>query len=523
MAGKKLDLLIVNASSRRTVYQALGSTLAAVEPPVWARLLASHCLHRGYSVVILDAEAEELEADAVAEQVRSFNPVLTAVIVFGHQPSASTQNMTAAGEVVRSIKDKNPNQTVIMVGGHIAALPERSLREEVTDFVATGEGFSTLPALIDALNSSIPNFAAVPGLGYVEAETFRLNPEVPLLDDLNLEVPGDLGWNLLPMNRYRAHNWHCMDGSPRQPYASIYTTLGCPYRCSFCCIQAPFRQGERASQFRKSTNSYRYWQPEHVLAQIDYMVNHFGIRNIKIADEMFVLNRKHVLEICSGIIRRKYDLNLWAYARVDTIKEGMLGPMRDAGFTWLALGIEAGSQRVRADVEKAFQQDQVFHAVQQIRSAGINTIGNYIFGLPEDNIESMESTFDLATELHCEFANFYSTMAYPGSPLYQQAVAQGLPLPERWTGYAQHSKDCMPLPTRYLTASEVLRFRDQAFQRYYTNPHYLEMMERRFGHATVHGLRAMTTIPLERELLRSTSGPNVVMPPKHPRSLARHG
>ncbi len=196
----------------------------------------------------------------------------------------------------------------------------------------------------------------------------------------------DQAWDLLPMAKYRAHNWHCLDGRDRQPYAAIYTTLGCPFHCSFCCIQAPFRTGERAGGLRETSNSYRYWSVDAVLAQIDVLVQRYGIRSIKIADEMFVLNRKHVLGICEGLIRRKYDLNIWAYARVDTVKEGMLDTLHEAGFTWLALGIEAGSERVRAGVDKRFDQQQVFEVVGQIRAAaGINVIGNYIFGLPEDD------------------------------------------------------------------------------------------------------------------------------------------
>src|SRR5688500_484033 len=123
---------------------------------------------------------------------------------------------------------------------------------------------------------------------------------------------------------------------------------------------------------------------------------------------MFVLNRKHVLGICERLSRRQHDLNIWAYARVDTIKDGLLGPLRDAGFTWLALGIEAGAERVRADVDKDFHQDEVFEVVEKIRAAGINVIGNFIFGLPEDDHATLQATLDLAIELNCEFANFYS-------------------------------------------------------------------------------------------------------------------
>ena len=179
----------------------------------------------------------------------------------------------------------------------------------------------------------------------------------------------------------------------------------------------------------------------------------------------------------------------------------MLDKLKAAGFNWLAIGIEAGDGRVRADVDKGFGQDEVFRVIKQVQAAGINVIGNYIFGLPEDDHETMQATLDMAIDLNCEFANFYSAMAYPGSPLYSRAVSQGLPLPEKWTGYSQHSRDCLPLPTRYLTAREVLRFRDAAFNTYYSHPRYLGMLGRKFGTETVAAIREMTRHRLKRALL----------------------
>jgi anaerobic magnesium-protoporphyrin IX monomethyl ester cyclase len=421
-------------------------------------------------------------------------------VVYGHQPSASTQIMTAAGQVGKSIKELLPDQPLLFVGGHAAALPERTLREEAADFVAGGEGLYTLVGLVESLRSPVPAFDKVPGLWFLEEGQPRHTADRPLVDDLDEAMP-ELAWDLLPMSRYRAHNWHCLGGQERQPYAALYTTLGCPYHCSFCCIQAPFKDGERASGLRENVNSYRTWSPDQVIAQIDQLVNQYGVRNIKIADEMFVLNRRHVLGICDRIIERGYDLNIWAYTRVDTIKDGMLDKLKAAGFNWLAFGIEAGAARVRADVDKAFDQDDVYRVINKVRNAGINVIGNYIFGLPEDDLQTMQATLDLAVDLNCEFANFYSTMAYPGSPLYRRALRAGLPLPEQWTGYSQHSRDCLPLPTRHLPAREVLCFRDDAFRHYYSQPRYLDMVERRFGPDTVAHIRHMTEYRLERDLL----------------------
>jgi radical SAM superfamily enzyme YgiQ (UPF0313 family) len=152
-------------------------------------------------------------------------------------------------------------------------------------------------------------------------------------------------------------------------------------------------------------------------------------------------------------------------------------------------------------VDKQFSQEQVYGVVREIQAAGISVIGNYIFGLPEDDLDTMRATLDLALDLKCEFANFYSAMAYPGSPLYALAVSRGVPLPRSWTGYSQHSRDCLPLPTRHLPAREVLRFRDRAFVEHYTDAGYLEMVGRRFGAESVEAIRRMTAHTLERDLL----------------------
>lgn len=518
MSVAKLDLILINPCSRPQVYQSLGATLTAVENPVWAGLMATYCRRKGLSVEIIDAEAEGLNHTEVADRVKQASPVLAAVVAYGHQPSASTQIMSACGQVCDSIKDHTPDQPLLLLGGHVAALPVLTLVEERADFVAVGEGLHTLVGLVEALKSPVPALADVPGLAYRDGDRVRQNPGKPLIATLDTEMPG-IAWDLLPMTNYRAHNWHCLDGSPRQPYAALYTTLGCPYHCSFCCIQAPFKSGEGAAGIKSTVNTYRAWSPDAVIAQIDILVNRYGVRNIKIADEMFVLNRRHVVGICDRIIDRGYDLNIWAYTRVDTIKEGMLDKLKAAGFNWLAIGIEAGADRVRADVDKGFGQEEVYRVIEQVRGAGINVIGNYIFGLPEDDLDTMRATLDMALDLNCEFANFYSAMAYPGSPLYTLAVRQGLPLPARWTGYSQHSRDCLPLPTRYLPARDVLGFRDEAFQTYYTHPRYLEMVSSKFGPATVEHIRQMTTHHLERDLLtgklsvpptllpRETSGP----------------
>ena len=499
MARKgRLDLLLVNPGNRTQVYQSLGTSLAAIEPPIWAGLLATFVRNHGFSVLILDANAEGLTPDETAECVIEMAPLLTAVVVYGHNPSASTQVMPAAGAVCRAVKNTARDLKLLLLGGHVASLPRRTLVEEDADFVCGGEGPYTLLGLLKALRSGRPDYQHVPDLWYWDKDGIRTTPSVPLVEDLDREMPG-MAWDLLPMERYRAHNWHCFETLQRQPYAALYTTLGCPYHCVFCCIQAPFRSGEKKLGYPGDRKSYRRWSPQTVISQIDTLVNDYGVRNIKLADELFVLNPHHVMEICDLIIERGYDLNIWAYARVDSVKEAMLEKLKRAGFHWLAFGIEAASERVRGDAQKGFQHEDIFRTLERVKAYGIHIGANYLFGLPEDDLETMQSTLDLALDLNCEFANFNCAMAYPGSQLYQIAVKEGWPLPENWSGYSQHGVDSLPLPTRHVSGADVLRFRDHAFQVYYTHSRYLESIARLFGPDTVQHIREMTSYTLVRK------------------------
>lgn len=492
MAIFELDILLVNPGGRDKIYQQLGEELSAVEPPLWCRLIAGYVGDRGYSVDIIDSEAEGWGPETVARKVAERRPRLVGMVVFGHQPSASTQQMAVAGPACRAIKETAPEQKIIIVGGHVAALPERTLAEEAVDFACNGEGPVTIQELLDVLRAGEPHdFGKVQGLVYREQDgAIRNNLAAPLINDLDKDLHGNV-WDLLPMEKYRAHNWQCFgELSARKPYASIYTSLGCPYKCTFCCINAPF-----------GVNRYRMRKPEAVAAEIDLLHNKYGVKTYKIIDEMFVLNERHVLGLCNLLIERGYDLNIWAYARVDTVKPHMLERLRKAGVRWLALGIESGSEHVRDGAEKSFNQQEIVEIVLQIQNAGINVIGNFIFGLPDDDLITMQQTLELALELNCEFANFYSAMAYPGSPLYRMAVENGWLLPEHWSGFSQHSYDCLPLPTENVSAAEVLKFRDQAFDRYFTNRRYLDMVTQKFGWETRQHIERMTRHKLRRRIL----------------------
>ena len=91
--------------------------------------------------------------------------------------------------------------------------------------------------------------------------------------------------------------------------------------------------------------------------------------------------------------------------------------------------------------------------------------------------------------------------ALPGSPMYHPARKNGWALPDSYEGYAFLSYESQPLPTKYLTSAEVLRFRDDAWQKYFTHGPYLDLVERRFGMQERKNVVDMSQIRLKRKIL----------------------
>ena len=179
--------------------------------------------------------------------------------------------------------------------------------------------------------------------------------------------------------------------------------------------------------------------------------------------------------------------------------------MIKAGFKWLGLGIESSSPHVRDGVVKGrFTNNDIEGTVKKVRDIGFNVGANYIFGLPDDNYDSLNETLDLAIRINSEWANFYSAMAYPGSQLYPLAKKNKWKLPDDkggpgWIGYSQHSYDTLPLRTNHLKASEVLDFRDKAFDTYFNNTNYLNMIKKKFDENTMNHILKMSGHKLKRK------------------------
>lgn len=504
-----MDILFISPGNAKGIYQGLSDFYSAIEPPTWALLLAQSCRSVGANVSILDINAEKLSNQEVLERIILLNPKLICFVVYGQNVNSGTVNMSGATNVSKYIKENRINIPICYVGSYIQALPVKTLQEEQSiDFGLTNEGVYALRNLIKEKDFS--NLDNIKGIVWRKNGKIILNPPESIVpnDRMDIDLPG-YAWDLLPFKSkpfdlYRAPLWHSeYDLSKRTPYAAIQTSIGCQFACNFCMINIVNRNDNEEIGVAGKYSGMRYWTPEFIAKEFEKLYS-FGVRTIKITDEMFLLNKKYYQPLCEILSSKGYgkDLMMWAYSRIDTVRNPeLLKTVRSAGIRWLALGIESAEKRVRLEVSKGkFEEVDIKRVVSQVEESGINVMANYIFGLPGDTIDSMNKTLEFSKELCTAGWNAYAAMALPGSQLYKDAIKNNIPVPDSYEGYSFHGYETLPLKTESLTAGEILKFRDEAYDKYHSNPIFLEKIKNLFGDFAANNIKEMLGVKIKRKL-----------------------
>ncbi|MEC7488231.1 MAG: radical SAM protein [Pseudomonadota bacterium] len=501
-----LDVLFVNPDSSSAAYQGLAKEYSAIEPPTWSLLLAESCRARGFSPAILDCDAERLSLAKSVKKIKNWAPKLIVFVIYGQNPNSGTTGMIGAVQLAQAIKQEDIFAPICFCGSHTQALPMEVLSYDCVDLVLLNEG---VYALWNLLSSNLSNdLETIKGIGHKVGGEPKINEAEQVVPQsrMDVDMPG-YAWDLLPykerpLDLYRAHFWHAdFDHNKRTPFAAIYTSLGCQFACEFCMINIVNRVDNGGGVDASHSRGMRFWSPDWVKREMKKLAD-LGVVTLRISDEMFFLNRKYYTPILENCIQEEFGFNMWTYSRVDSVRPAVLETFKKAGVNWLALGVEAGNQHVRQEVSKgSFQEINIREVCKTISNADINIISNYIFGFPEDNLETMQETLNLAMELNSEMANMYPCQALPGSPMYNRALREGWDLPSSYEGFAFLSYECEPLRTKYLSSRDVLSFRDRAWNTYFTNPKYLKLVEQRFGIQQRANVENMAKVPLKRKIL----------------------
>ncbi|MCP4349063.1 MAG: radical SAM protein [Desulfobacterales bacterium] len=375
---------------------------ANTEPSFGLACLGAVAQNAGADVTIIESSAQNLSVEESLKKILQFDPHIVGI-------SSTTVGVIASGELARRIKKANPEIFCIIGGCHATALPEQTLNEfQEFDMVVIGEGEDTLREILMYLEKEDKIPGNLDGTAIRDGETVRRNKPRALITDLDeLQLPA---WSLLPgfpeafrPSPARIRRWPC---------ASVVLTRGCPNQCTFC----------DRSVFGKHCRAY---SPSYALRMIKDLRYNYGVKEILIEDDTFVISKKRVREFCEQLISEKVDISWSCLGRADCVAPEILKLMKKAGCWHISYGIESGDPNILKAMKKNMNTVQMRQAVQWSKDAGLRVKGFFIVGFPNESELTLKASRELAKSLPLDDISVMRLTPFPGSELYNIAGHYG--------------------------------------------------------------------------------------------------
>lgn len=408
-------------------------------------------LHNDVEIKILDSETQNISHEQTVEQVAAFSPELIGI-------TTNTCVFDSVNELSKLLKTRLPNIPVILGGSHVSALPKRSLEESKADLVARGEGELTLEKVVAQLKEGESDWSKIDGLAYWDQQgEVRVNPPRSLIENLDiLPFPArDLVDNRLYIPAPTKRVSLGMN-------TMISASRGCPHNCGFC--------GSHTIWGRK----IRIRSPESIVMEMKECVDKYDIRSFNFADELFTLNKKHVIEICQLILKENLRIRWVCSARAQNLDLETLKIMKQAGCHEISFGIESGSTKILERIDKGIKLEEALRVVRLTRKAGIITHASYMFGYIGETKQTMRETIRFAKKVNTRIAAFFIASPLPGTRLYQEALEKGyLRSNATWQDYSPLSNAESVLELPNLSTAMIRKWHRKALRNYYFRPRYI--------------------------------------------------
>lgn len=372
-------------------------------PPLGIETLAPVVRQRGHRVRMFDTCHPQMKADRIAEAVREENPDVIGLSFL------STTTYPAAKNLAGRLKKVAPRTPIIM-GGVFATMNAVNVLRDCpdADCVGVGEGEELLPDYLDNLDDP----GEVAGLVWRKGDGIIRNAPRPMISDLDRFPYPDR--ESLPVDYIESLPLDVPAVLSLEKFCTIQTSRGCPFACIYCDIPSLFE------------GKWRSRSPEHVLGEMEQLSDR-GYRSVYLTDDHFLMNRKRINEICQGIISRGLKFSWGCEGRVDSVAVDQFPIMSRAGCTFLAFGVEAGTQKVLDRLGKRQTLEQIEHGVSEAKRHGIERAhGFFLVGSPGETEEDIMESFRFAARLKLDTFGFNRLCVYRGTPLWQEYVEKGI-------------------------------------------------------------------------------------------------
>lgn len=461
-----MRILLVNPFGSNWIEGLKGSAETAVRmAPIGILSIAAYLAEKGFEVKVADCRMPAARANEAIRNMLLFKPDMAGF-------TATTSGFIDAYRIAEALKNADPGIRIIFGGVHVSALRGSILENfPCIDYVINGEGEKAMAEL--AAGASLDS---IQGLVYRNGSGIKDNGVRTDLCDLDsLPFPA---YNMLdgfpktfqpPLFNY-----------PRFPSATMISSRGCPYQCSYC----------DRSVFRKS---FRYNSADYLYEQMVFLKKEFNIRHIFFYDDLFTFHRRRIEEFC-GLMRKKpLHMTFNCAVRVGHIDDDLLKMLKAAGCWMVSIGMESGDPDLLARHKSNMDLEEVRSAVRSIQRCGIRVKGLFMMGLPGETEQSIRKTADFIETLELDDVNMTKFTPFPGSPIYKTVREEG-EFKEDWE--LMNCLNFVFVPHGIASGERLDELYKQSVKKFYTSKNWL----RKFGplmvkspHSTYRMLRNLPT------------------------------
>lgn len=418
--------------------------------------LAQLIRNLGHQVNVLECEANRLTMADVENFLRDMPADLIGLQTFNH-------NWDACQAVARLAKEVAPQAKVVMGGLHATMFPEEVLVSDGVDFVVVGEGEAPLKALLEILAGSKP-LNGVPGLCYREADgSLVVNQPAQHIKVLDQEVA------LPALDLFPLYAYHSSAQLRGHKTLHLVTSRGCPYPCSFCNSNKTFGP------------TWRGFSAERILQEVKLLIEQYGVDVIQFFDDVFTYDRQRTLDFCRLIQAEGIELAWSCFTRTDLVDPELLAEMKKAGCYQIFIGLESGVPRLLKMIKKGTTPDSYREGFKMVMDAGIEIFASVILGLPTETPEEAERTLEFAIETDPTWAYWFNYTPWPGTDLYDFAVAHGTVHHPELAKYTIHYPEPVYVPHGW-TREKLQEFEQRAMRRFYLRPRKMIKLLNQFRH-----------------------------------------
>jgi radical SAM superfamily enzyme YgiQ (UPF0313 family) len=310
--------------------------------------------------------------------------------------------------LAKELRERLPHALLVAGGHHPSAEPEHLLHHSEFDVCVIGEGEETLLEIVQRMEAGEGRertdwLAKIRGVVYKhEGEIAQTGPRLPVADLDSLPVQAH---HLLGLEDYGPH--------PLLEVRSVglLTYRGCPMDCAFCMNP----QGRKV----------RRRSPLRVVDEMEQVIDRFDIRGFNVYDNLFGLHRKHSATFCDELLQRQLDVRWECWTAGDLVDGGLAEKMKASGCVRIGFGAESGDDEVLSKARPGFTAAQHLEGIRHLRTAGIEVVPFFIFGLPGESEASVRRTVEFAKQCGVEEVCLNILRPYPGTAVWRDPEAFG--------------------------------------------------------------------------------------------------